>query len=612
MVQLPVWLLLAECGVLRLITVLSVALVLSFAGYAANRKNKPVVGLNFFVPAYIFAVATVLLILPPAGEWVAGGWDPGVIMNQGIWVGRTGAMHPSSGILGPVFAADATGLITRELSGLREAFPGLPVDPSTGNWSFSFYRITPAWISALYSLGGLSLALRAFTILSLITVIILASGLARVVPGRGHAWVLIIAILIQPIFMYYTRTPSFEMMQLLLFATAIFWINDERHRMASLIILLTGSALIINHPSAMLFGSFLALCMSVYATSMPDNRRSYHGLFLIAGVWAGFAYVHFFAPLSLAKIGHVWPELIKAGILCQVAAIVVSTTRIQTARWNVWLLPGGMLAWVAIELWRHDSFREFGVNSVASVQMNGIVVAVAGLFVMLWMYFRRPSVRAVAAFLLIGLFVVLLRKHTADLYPWALKRVLPFMIPAVALGLLFVWEQLSKRRHGLVAAIVFLIACTAINFNMMRHALKNVELSGLTARLADIAALIPPDAVVVTDHFRWGTPLAALHGLHVINGERIWTAKSDLHTQRAMKLVLENIPPETPVYWVTVTDRGLDLYSGLSHEGISQIKQFDPVPLRETLQHARNRSFKETRVKNVYFSVHTETVKTGE
>ena len=67
---------------------------------------------------FLLGVMTIMH-LPRQTEWVAGGWDPGVYLNQGVAVARTGTFHPGPDPALKLLTKDEFSALTRGDPGYR-------------------------------------------------------------------------------------------------------------------------------------------------------------------------------------------------------------------------------------------------------------------------------------------------------------------------------------------------------------------------------------------------------------------------------------------------------------------------------------------------------------
>lgn len=596
-VVLPLCLLLAETNRFQLSLLVPTLGIVACIGVVldSRRRGKEALhhlGRGALLLLLVAAVIAVFRILPYPSDWIVGGWDPGVIMNQGIFIGRTGGGHPTPGLMAPLLAADHAGLFTRTLSGLREAFPGIPVDPGTGAWDFHFSPITPLLVALLYQAGGADMAMRAP---------LLAGGLAVVLVSGAMGWhrrpapaaamrgetalpdrppkdhpprvlpLLVLApmlLLLQPILMYHLRTPASELTELLLLgAFMVLWTHVPPCPLRRWI----GGALLftaaVNRVSFELFGAWLILTVAFMDSAREDRRRtSIDHASLLGGLLLGIAYYALVSPDSWARLRHIMPT-IHAGVLLLLSGVLAVDLVCARRPWHGMrpdrLLFGlGLAGFLVLEQLSSAPWAEFRRNSLALLAYTGwplACLAAAGF----WFLHRRPAKSSYwAIFLLFALLVVLHRKHVAELYPWALKRYLVYAAPLVAWLAGGTVMALHGRRRVRWLAAGAVLAVLAFNFEIVRDAWRTPDYAGIRKPLERVAQQLDDGDIVLCDHFRWGTPLALVYGKNVLNAERIWAVAGTNRVRRAVALVQDHAGTNHNVYFLTSTGRGLDLFGG--------------------------------------------------
>lgn len=535
----------------------------------------------------------LLRLIPYHSDWIVGGWDPGVIMNQGFCIGQTGTTHPLPGLTAPLLAADDQSLFSRTLSGLREAFPGIPVDPNTGAWNFYFCPITPLTVSLLYQVGGATLALIMPLVVGVVAILMFSGVTTRSTP----LFLVPLLFLLQPILIYHCRTPTSEITELLLLgAFMTLWTNAtpgglRRWLGASLIFLAT-----VNRVSFELFGAWLILIVACMDTECEDRRfATFDHAALMIGLLAGMAYYSLVSPDSLAKLTHVTPSLHIAVLLLLAGAFALDQFCLarpvrKGVRWDLILLGFGLLAFCVLEQCSTVPWTEFRQNTLALSAYTGwmlIGIAVPGFCLL----FRRPDKSTYwALFFLFALLIVLRHKHAAELYPWALKRYLVYAVPLLAIAagaaLMAFWNH---RRINWVAPALLLGVFIA-NASLCRHAWSTPDYEGVSKQLNEVAKHIGDRDIVIADHFRWGTPLALAYGRNVINGERIWAGRDPVRVRHAVSLVQQHTGNNGNVYFLTSTPGALDVYLDAIPE-TEKVWSAKPWTTRRIEHHRNNRSF---------------------
>lgn len=601
-------LLLAELGWFNLAALLGGLLLWVVCGLWFGRDTSPTVSGGEWSGFLLSGIVmTVIVLIPAPGEWLVGGWDPGVIMNQGIWIGRTGTLHPSMGLLDLLTNPETADLFTNQIRGLREWFPGLPVNLASGEWAFSFYRGTPLFVGFLYQVGGVELALRAMPVLAMIALVVILAVMRRIYTGSHRYPVVLALILVQPVFLYHARTPNYEMLQLLLTIGAVLWADVKSNRIQNGMVLLIGFCMVVNHISFILFGSLLAVCLAAFYRVEGGAARARVGGWLAAGILTGTAYVLFRSVESTAKLQHILPEIYGVATTCVIAVILLTVhfkwPPISGIRWDWLIWPLGMLALVYLEFNRQDPFAEFVKNlKVLAAYQNPLLLATTLIAALVgWVFV--PKSRILVTFVFLGLLVVLHRKHVADLYPWALKRYLPFIVPMIACGGACAWSFMAEKRYGKHAMAVVLVIIGFFQAGQLKTAIANVEYTGLNEQLDRVALEIPPSSLVVVDHFKWGVPLAAVHGIAVVNGEIIWSKKSSEVVRQTFDAIVRAKPADTDLYLVSGSEMAMGVYPGIRHEDFVLVGEFPSITFQQAIHHRGNRGFT-TRPSSAEFRVY--------
>ncbi|MBU4460459.1 MAG: hypothetical protein KJ579_07825 [Verrucomicrobia bacterium] len=627
-VLLPLCLLLAEANRFRLSVLLPILGFIACMGTILDFRRRGRDALHHvrrgLMLVLLLAIPIVCLrILPYPSDWIVGGWDPGVIVNQGICIGRTGGAHPAPDLTAPLLAADQAGLFSRTVSGLREAFPGIPVDPTTGAWNFRFSPVTPLLVALLYQAGGPAMAARAPLLIGMLTVLLLSGALGwnrRRAPAAGtpneavtpdlagqpatgrpplvrsFLFLAPLLLLLQPILVYHLRTPTSELTELLLLgAFMVGWTHAPPHRLRRWI---GGSLLFlaaVNRVSFELFGGWLILTVACMDSARDDRRRTaIDHASLIGGLLLGVAYHGLVSPESLVRLRHIMPT-IHAGVLLMLSGVLAVDLfcfrRVwRGLRWDLLLLGLGLAGFFILEQHSSAPWVEFRRNSLALIAYTGwplVCIAAAGG----WFLLRRSTQASYwVAFFFFALLVVLHRKHAAELYPWALKRYLVHAVPLFVLLAGAAISAIPDRQRLRWLALVPVLAVLAFNFGALRDAWRTPDYAGVGEALGRVAQNIGDRDIVICDHFRWGTPLALVYGRNVINGERLWAVHEEGRVRRAIDLIRSHAGPRRNVYFLTSTARSLDLYANELPE-TERVGSSDRFTVQHLQHHRRSRTF---------------------
>ncbi len=590
--------LLAEAGLFRLPALGLVLALFTLAGLWVNRRNGLLPGGLVVALLAVAGLALVVLGLAGRSEWLAGGWDPGIYVNEGLLLERTGSWRPA---LEPQLArlgSKVLNWLCTAFATHREWFPGIPIDTASAALQPSFARLTSVTAGWLALTGGVEAAVRLPLFMGCAAVLAWGWAFTRWW-GPRSAWGLAV-LLLHPVFVYHLQAPSSEMTELFLAGVlAAGWLDRPwkgRHLVWMASVLLLAS---VNRLSFPLFGAILLLARASGDAAREDrNSVLREHAAMAAALCVGMVYHHLAVPIAVAKLAHVLPR-IEALVVCTCAGLLAVDVALCTPRglartaWlraavGRWVWPTGVglfAVWIAC-----GSSGEWRVNSGALVAYTGwIPIALAVVGGLMLARDRATSAPALFAWgLALCALIVLNEKHAAELYPWASKRWLPFLLPLVALGA----ASLAVRLTGPVLRGLFIVAMAGslvASWPLLRTAWASAEYVGVSARIEEAAGHMPDDALVVADHFLWATPLALVHGRPVVNGLRLWKDPSAPGAAMVWEQLAAEAARGTPVLLFTTTEKGAALF-GSAADGARIIWE-EALCYDEQVHSPRNRGF---------------------
>lgn len=550
-----------------------------------------------------------VLALPERGEWIVGGWDPGIYVGEGLRVEREGTFHPGPEPFLASLAPEEWPLFTREAHGFTEYLPVVPIDPASARIQPFFFRLTSAAVAVMARCGGLRAATRVNLFLGVLSLVLLA-GLLMAHRQPASLWVpAVLLLVLHPIWIFLLHFPTSEMLQLLcVLGLGLLLPYRFQHRGVAWIMALLLFAAMLNRFSFFPFAG-LFLCAMTWM-DLPRERRDpalRMRLLLAAATVAGAAADFFLCRVTLVRLDDQVPPLVLAGLGGCLAAVLVDMAalcpRVRRAlcavgpRGVAWaLLAAGLFLLAAgvpgmtprVEVWHtiRDSSPYVGAGWLAA--------AAAGLVLLLA---RQPEGRSLTGFLffLLGAtWVTYALVSISALYPWAARRYLEFtlpalcILPAAAVSACWRWEGRRTVGQGLAALLwLLLVAGTA---PQAREAWRHTEFNGLSAQLANIAAAVGPEDVLVADHFRWGTPLRLIYGRQVLNGEVWWQDGNAASTRKALRRLAAYRKSGRDIFFLTSTERGLDVFPAPVGP-VRLVWDSGPVELHEIAHRARQQGF---------------------
>jgi hypothetical protein len=191
--------------------------------------------------------------------------------------------------------------------------------------------------------------------------------------------------------------------------------------------------------------------------------------------------------------------------------------------------------------------------------------------------------------------VLKINKWTMPLYPWATRRYLLCVVPAVCagLGLLlrFLWRKrargMAAARAAAAAVVLVAVACEAgpacRAFTVREHA-------GAMEVLRRVAEQVREEDVLVADQSVWATPLCLAFGRNVLQAEQFYRRGPEAAADGAA--ALQRLAGEGwRVRFLTSTPQGLGVYPGLRLPA-SEDWSCGPFTNRSVIQHRNATGFR--------------------
>ena len=597
---LVAWFLL-EIGQFNLYTLTGGIFALSgagfFIGYLRSRSWVSLTPKAIWPAVGAFSALCVLILaFPPRGEWIAGGWDPGVYMNQGLYAAQQGGWRvtpmPAHADL---IHADYNPFI-RAIAGRDELFPGIPFDADSGALRLTFYPITPAWIAWLYTISGPHAALHAMLLLALILCFLLLGGLFRAGASPAFAILGTALIALHPLLIYHARTPCSEMMEMVFVAMLLIALSRSDSRSIPALLSLVLLAGILNRPTFLIWSALLFPLLAVRRDLKPATC-----LVLALPVVAGIAYYSTIGSAGVDRIGHLFPRLTWAAVAViplsyALAALLTRRSWSYTAPLLFTFTP--LLVLSAVAVFHPDPLTELNNNVRKLAPYLGYPLILLGALgfasrlVSVWQSRRMTPLDAWLWLCICVAVVPFVFKFAADLYPWATKRFLSGTLPILGCGAacaLMLPRERARNGKKVWTWISVAAGLTVILWghgDRLRDAWNTTEYDGLFHALQAVSAKLDKDDLVLTDHFLWGTPLAMVFQHQTLNGERLWARESGRRTSAALDFLRNQQAGGRRVLVLTSTERGMAVFPD-AFQDAQRIQDFPPYTYR-TIAHHRN------------------------
>jgi len=554
-----------------------------------------------------WGVAGVFFVLvqwvPARSEWVVGGWDPGVYTNEALKLVRTGSLRGEEHPFAQALGKDALPPVIRSFGTHAELFPGVPIDPCTGTVIPSFPRMSVAFFASVGRWMGSEGVLKAPLIFALLVLLLFMAwaSLADGVPYQSLAVLILTAG--QPIFIHYALTPSSEMIELLLLTACLgaLWLGSTS-RQGGVLVMILGMTLAANRTSFLLFGSLGMVAITLGDWMQPKRRQVLirHGAIGVT-LWGGHFLLGIVTPVAMYKLAHVLPRIYVTSLILMGIALFLDLL----ASWNEirewggrvamrvgrWILPAFWVFLLALAVGGRFFGFELAQNFRVWMAYAGVLGVAAAAGGSVGSSLRRfPAVGILLLFLGASLAIVLWQKHSAELYPWALKRFLPWGIPFVVLGALFFCVDWARRlgREWLVWVLALILVAPAGRVAL--QAWKGSEYVGANKILQLVSGQVSANAWVICDHFQWATPLWLGFGIPAVDGQRLLANIETPQTVRFWRRTADLQRQGRRIYLLSSSDSSGDPWAATpgQHRLI-----WHSVPMRfsEIHQHSTNRDF---------------------
>ena len=557
----------------------------------------------------VLGITTVVILIPHPGEWLVGGWDPGVYLNQGAIIARNGSIRFQGPDYLNALSAEGFHLFTRGSGSYRELFPGCAVDPATRRPLLYFFPLTPVAAALLDTLGGLPLLIRTGWFFGLLAPLFFLAALLGM-GFRFPAALLGTAVLcLHPLFLYHLHVPVSETLQLtLLCSLALVSTSRRRAGWICLILLL----LVINRLTFFVFGALWLALQCIEGHRLPVRNIILYAAALVAGA----ALDRYLAAATFLRRAADCRLAVAAGGVLLVSAIPLY----MVGRYSSQRKPDGVPHFPALLIFLGIAVVlvvKRGFHSLAAIpQRAAVLLAFSGPWVTLaaaaglvWVCFafRRKTVEQSARlwvlFTSAVMLVLLGYPAIANIYPWALRRYMPYFMIAVGLGVAVLVHKMSSTRSRTIT-ILAVTLCLGFQAPLSVRAACSTEYDGLLAILSRIARHITARDIVIADHPKWGTPLAYVFARNVLDGRRLWRHPEPQRLDAACRELNNLREAGFRVLFLCHDEEGLRVYP-LSFDKDRLLTEVS-FAFREVVQHPRIRTWK-TRNRKITFRLYEVT-----
>jgi len=563
-----------------------------------------------------------LLLIPSQGEWIVGGWDPGIYINHGVYISTQGTFHPEPAACYEALTEEELVLFTRRDGDYVETFTGVPIHTERRNHEIYFFRLMPSLVASLVDCGGLQAAIRVNFIVGIPALLAFAALCLAFRRNTPFMLIALCLLVTQPTWQYLLHLPTSEMLQFFLLSSALTLLALSHRRREVILAALCLFAAVINRLTFLPLGMLLLLILACENTLSTD-KNSHLKIGLPAAILVAGTLVNTLtAQATINRLTDLvfWIILVSSalGFLTIIIQIIARkpgwhpyVARIYSTcfRFAAIVIPI-----ILILLW----FRPFiSIFDEAHSNLRHLtpyfspillILSLVGITSALYFTENKPSTwRGYLLFLFMVTSILIYHKHIKNLYPWATRRFFVYTVPLCALAGAYtlnnVWNIQKYRFMARTASMALLLVVIGSSARRSYSAWTNTEYNGSISALTEVAQHISDEDIIIADHPWWGTPLTFIFNKQVLNGRRIWT-NNDQETTLAIKSTLKRLHDTgKTIRFLTSTDDQMSIYAP-ELQTVTLDWESDPYHYQTIIQHRSATGF-ESHDKSKTFRLYT-------
>jgi len=515
-------------------------------------------------PGWALAIPLVLVVSGlwqffPSSEYVIGGKDPGVYINEGVAIAERGSLLVHDAVVAAVPPA------SREM--FFPPYSGQPyyslrfmgfflLDPDAGTVIVQFPHLYPVWVAIGYGLNGVTGARQVIGWWSILGLLAVYFAGARLI-GRAAAAAATALLAVSVLQIWFARYPNSEMpMQALVFAALLAFARshvDGDHFFAWVAGVLLG-LLIFLRVDAVLAIAAVAIAAGLLMTQRRMPQASFVvalGVTLVAGWFYLTGVMKPYAARPLGFVANLRPfhlALLGGAAACLAALVLAARRRPVAAAIRTWV-PRAFAVAITCAAGYAYFLRQAGGRLAAPdaaafrtfawyLPPEGLAVAVLGCAAVAWRRFwRDPALLVTVA---VFAFFFFYKTQITREHFWAARRFVAVIYPAALLmmsaaALFAVWPRppeggaappplrsVARRFWSVGLAVVFLGFVGWRLVTASRPILNHVEYAGVISKLESLARHFGGDDLVLveprysSDMHVLALPLAYVYGRNVL------------------------------------------------------------------------------------------------
>lgn len=583
-----VGLVLAEMGhfslmlILTLLLIFDILLIILLHIDLMNSFKYEFNNTDFNKPTLIFVIIiaiSLVLFLPPY-EWIIGGMDPGVYVNIGVNIAKTGSIYSYDALIASLDISVLDQFLLIWHCGYPVQSPGFYItDISTGQITPQFLYLWPAWIAIFYSLMGLKgslLATSFFAVMSIVAFFSLTKLLSNTHIGLLAS--LLLSISYAQIF--FAKYPASEMLSQFLLMSALytfFIFNRTNDRYFGLISSLCFGGFLLNRIDSVLILIPIVIYLLYLYVNNKSNRNWYYFVIpliillihtAITLYFISHNYLFMTFPVVQSSIIHQFIILL---LSLMAGAVIVKRVKFENINPNYTLSAKYILIVLTISFVLIYYFitpdENISSNNHNLIKLSwyigntfGLFLALLGIVLTIYKKFNKETFFIFLILAIYSLFYIPNAMMTPDHPAWA-RRFLPVIIPISILFIAFAIDHVRNINiHGKRIAIFLAVLLIAININQDIYLVNYIEYENVISGTSELSGFFDDNDILIFDYndlaLKFAAPMTYIFDKNVIVA---WNLSDNTKTLESQ--ILKWLDAGYDIFYISPSEDRLDSFS---------------------------------------------------
>ena len=541
-------LVLAELGhfslmlILTLLLIFDILLIILLHIDLKNSFKYEFNNTDFNKPTWIFVIIiaiSLLLFLPPY-EWIIGGMDPGVYVNIGVNIAKTGSIISYDPLIASLDPSVLDQFLLIWHRGYPVQSPGFYItDISTGQITPQFLYLWPTWIAIFYSLMGLKGSLLATSFFAIMSIVAFFS-LTKILSNTHIGLLASLLLSISYAQIFFAKYPASEMLSQFLLMSALytfFIFNRTNERYFGLISSLCFGGFLLNRIDSVLILIPIVIFLLYLYFNNKSNRNWYYFVIpltillvhsAITLYFISHNYLFMIFPVVQSSIIH---QFIFFLLFLIVSAVILKRVKFENINPNYTLCAKYILILLTITFVIMYYFiipdGNVSSNNHNLIKLSwyigntfGLFLALLGIVLTIQKKLNKETFFIFSILAIYSLFYIPNAIMTLDQPAWA-RRFLPVIIPMSVLFIAFAIDQVRNINvHGKKIAIFLTILLIAININQDVYLVNYIEYENVISGTSELNGFFDENDILIFDYndlaFKFAAPMMYIYDKNVI------------------------------------------------------------------------------------------------